>query len=116
MNLTRDQVVETTVALLREMRRARPLVHNIANYVAMDVAANALLAIGAYPAFDLARTLDPRLVGDDLAGSLRAALDAPRPDYAARAADLLSAFSHEAMDRVLARDVLPRLLPAWEPR
>lgn len=73
-------------------------------------------AIGAYPAFDLARTLDPRLVGDDLAGSLRAALDAPRPDYAARAADLLSAFSHEAMDRVLARDVLPRLLPAWEPR
>ena len=51
-----------------------------------------------------------------LAGSLRAALDSPRPDYAARAAELVSAFSHEAMDRVLARDVLPRLLPAWDSR
>ena len=73
-------------------------------------------ALGAYPAFALARTLDPRLVGEDLAGALRVALDSPRADYATRAAELLSAFSREAMDRVLARDVLPRLLPAWEPR
>jgi hydroxyethylthiazole kinase len=35
---------------LRELRRAAPLVHNITNYVAMDVTANALLAIGASPA------------------------------------------------------------------
>jgi hypothetical protein len=70
-------------------------------------------ALGAYPAFDVASRLDPRLVGDDLAGALRAALDAPLPDYTARAAVLLEAFSRDAMDRVLARDVLPRLLPAW---
>lgn len=35
---------------LRELRRAAPLVHNITNYVAMDVTANALLALGASPA------------------------------------------------------------------
>ncbi len=35
---------------LRELRRAGPLVHNITNYVAMDVTANALLAAGASPA------------------------------------------------------------------
>ena len=35
---------------LSELRRTAPLVHNITNYVAMDVTANALLAIGASPA------------------------------------------------------------------
>ena len=35
---------------LQELRRSAPLVHNITNYVAMDVTANALLAIGASPA------------------------------------------------------------------
>ena len=35
---------------LQELRRVAPLVHNITNYVAMDVSANALLAIGASPA------------------------------------------------------------------
>jgi hydroxyethylthiazole kinase len=35
---------------LRELRTAAPLVHNITNYVAMDITANALLAIGASPA------------------------------------------------------------------
>ena len=70
-------------------------------------------AAGGYPALDLARQLDPRLVGDDLAGALRIALDDPRADYARRAAELLQAFSREAMDRILARDVLRRLLPGW---
>ncbi|MEL6185139.1 MAG: hydroxyethylthiazole kinase [Myxococcota bacterium] len=32
------------------LRAARPLVHNITNYVAMDISANALLALGASPA------------------------------------------------------------------
>ncbi|HEU4545880.1 MAG TPA: hypothetical protein VFR88_06280, partial [Microlunatus sp.] len=32
--------------------------------------------------------LDPRLVGDDVAGALRVALDDPVPGYAARAAEL----------------------------
>lgn len=35
---------------LRRLREITPLVHNITNYVAMDVSANALLAIGAAPA------------------------------------------------------------------
>ena len=35
---------------LRRLRETTPLVHNITNYVAMDVSANALLAIGASPA------------------------------------------------------------------
>src|SRR3954449_10359045 len=38
-------------------------------------------APGPYAALPLARALDPRLVGDDLAPALRAALDEPSPDY-----------------------------------
>lgn len=37
-------------ALLEQLRADSPLVHNITNYVAMDMSANALLAIGASPA------------------------------------------------------------------
>ena len=37
-------------AMLAALRQARPLVQNITNYVSMDIAANALLAIGASPA------------------------------------------------------------------
>ena len=70
-------------------------------------------APGGYPALDLARALDPRLVSDDLAGALRSALDDPSAGYAARAAVLLEPFSPEAVDRTLVQDVLPRLLPAW---
>jgi hypothetical protein len=73
-------------------------------------------APGGYPALDLARQLDPRLVGDDLAGALRVALDDPRADYTPHAARLLAAFSPAAMDRILARDVLGQLLPGWVPR
>jgi len=35
---------------LAAMRQAQPLVHNITNYVAMNVMANLLLAAGASPA------------------------------------------------------------------
>ena len=73
-------------------------------------------APGGYPALDLARQLDPRLVSEDLAGALRAALDDPVSDYASRAAALLEPFSRAAVDRVLVRDVLPRLLPGWGSR
>jgi glycosyltransferase involved in cell wall biosynthesis len=67
-------------------------------------------APGAYPALDLARELDPRLVGDDLVPALRAALDEPVAGYAARACELLSPFSRDAVDRTLTDAVLPRLL------
>lgn len=44
---------------LARMRAARPLVHAITNYVAMDVTANALLAAGAAPAMIHAREEAP---------------------------------------------------------
>jgi hypothetical protein len=72
---------------------------------------------GAYPALALARDLDPRLVAEDaptLAAALRSALDAPRADYATRAAQLLVAYRRSRMNAVLARDVLPRLVAGWQ--
>ncbi len=42
-------------AALDDLRAERPLVHNITNYVAMEIAANALLALGASPAMVHAR-------------------------------------------------------------
>jgi hypothetical protein len=68
-------------------------------------------APGPYPALDLARELDPRLVDEDLARALRVALDDPVAGYAQRAAELLEPFSREAVDRTVAQEVLPRLLP-----
>jgi hypothetical protein len=65
---------------------------------------------GPYPALGLARALDPRLVGDDVAGALRVALDDPAPAYAERAAQLLEPFSRAAVDHTVAERVLPRLL------
>lgn len=67
-------------------------------------------APGPYAALPLARELDPRLVGDDLAAAIRAALDDPRPGYAQRAAALLEPFSRAAVDAAVARELLPRLL------
>jgi Glycosyl transferases group 1 len=67
-------------------------------------------APGPYPARDIARRLDPRLVADDLTGAIRAAIDDPRPDYAGAAANQLAPFTREAVDRTIAQDVLPRLL------
>ncbi len=67
-------------------------------------------APGPYPALALARALDPRLVSEALTVPVRAALDDPRPGYARRAAELLEPFSHAAVDRTVAEDVLPRLL------
>jgi hypothetical protein len=65
---------------------------------------------GPYAALELARTLDRRLVGEDLAGAIRTALDDPVADYPARAAELLTPFRRAAVDRTIACDVLPRLM------
>lgn len=67
-------------------------------------------APGAYPAARLARELDPRLVGDDLDGALRAALDEPSPGYALRAATALAPFAPARVDAIVRDRVLPRLL------
>lgn len=67
-------------------------------------------APGPYAALPLARQLDARLVGEDLDLALRAALDDPAPDYSGRARAALEPFRREAVDRVVADELLPRLL------
>ena len=63
MSASRADIAGRTATLLEAMRAARPLVHNIANYVSMDIAANALLAIGASPAMVHAREEVAEFVG-----------------------------------------------------
>jgi Glycosyl transferases group 1 len=65
---------------------------------------------GPYAALPVARALDPRLVGDGLAGAVRVALDDPVDGYAERAAELLAPFAPDAVDRVVAERVVPALL------
>lgn len=67
-------------------------------------------APGPYVALGIARELDERLVSDDLAGALRAALDSPVDGYAERAASALAPFTRHAVDEVVAGRLLPRLL------
>jgi len=94
-------------------------------------------APGPYVALPLARALDPRLVVEDaddvsgLARALRTALEAPTgtderrlpmdfggvdvhgrstSSYASRAAQAVAPFSRAAVDRVVANELLPRLL------
>ena len=64
---------------------------------------------GPYAALPLARALDPRLVGG-VAEGLRTALDDPAPGYAERALEALAPWRPEAVDRVVAEQLLPRLL------
>jgi hypothetical protein len=72
-------------------------------------------APGPYPARELARALDPRLVADDIAIALRQALDDPLDGYAERAAELVEPFGVSSVSATLREHVLPRLLPGWEP-
>ncbi len=65
---------------------------------------------GPYAALPIARALDTRLVGDDLAGAIRTALDDPPADYAARALEALTPFRRAEVDRTVAEQLLPRLL------
>ena len=67
-------------------------------------------APGPYAALPLARVLDPRLVGDDLAPALRAALDDPAPGYAERALQAIAPYRRDAVDAVVRDELLPRLL------
>jgi hypothetical protein len=67
-------------------------------------------APGPYPALEIARRLDARLVGEDLAAALAAALTHPDPTaYAARARDELEPFSTPVLDARVATELLPRL-------
>jgi glycosyltransferase involved in cell wall biosynthesis len=71
-------------------------------------------APGPYVALAIAHRLDPRLVSEDLGGALRAALDVPVPGYAARATELVEPFGRDAFDRLVAEQLLPRLLSSQE--
>jgi glycosyltransferase involved in cell wall biosynthesis len=66
---------------------------------------------GPYAALPLARELDPRLVSDDLADAVRAALDEPVAGYAERARAAVAArFGRATVERTVAERLLPRLL------
>jgi glycosyltransferase involved in cell wall biosynthesis len=67
-------------------------------------------APGPYAALPLARALDPRLVADDLAGALRAALDDPLPGYAQRALEAIAPYRRTAVDATVRDELLPALL------
>jgi glycosyltransferase involved in cell wall biosynthesis len=67
-------------------------------------------APGPYAALPIARELDARLVTDDLAPAIRAALDEPAPRYVERSIPLLEPFTRAAVDRVVEAVLLPRLL------
>jgi Glycosyl transferases group 1 len=67
-------------------------------------------APGPYAALPIARALDHRLVSEDLGAALRIALDDPRADYSARARQALAPFKRDAVDRLIADELLPRLL------
>ncbi len=69
-------------------------------------------APGPYPALAIAQRLDPRLVGEDLAGAIRTALDDPPADYAERAAGELAPHRREAVQRVVSDELLARLAGA----
>jgi hypothetical protein len=67
-------------------------------------------APGPYAALPIARALDPRLVSEDLATALRTALEDPLQGYAVRSLAALAPFRREALDRLVAERLLPRLL------
>ena len=67
-------------------------------------------APGPYAALPLARELDARLVGDDLARALRTALDDPLPGYGERARTLLAPYAPAAVDALVRDRLLPALL------
>jgi hypothetical protein len=67
-------------------------------------------APGPYAALPIARELDPRLIDTDLAGALRIAVHEPGEGYAERARLALAPFAQAHVDRLVAEQLLPRLL------
>ncbi|MBI5107048.1 MAG: glycosyltransferase, partial [Solirubrobacterales bacterium] len=67
-------------------------------------------APGPYAALPLLRELGHVTDDAGLAGAVRAALADADPGYAARALDALAPFRREAVDRIVAGDLLPALL------
>jgi len=80
---------------LERVRRGAPLVHNIINYVAMDVAANALLAVGASPV--MAHALDEMRDFVAIAGALTVNIGTLSPPWVEAMLDATAAANE--MDR-----------------
>jgi hypothetical protein len=72
-------------------------------------------APGPYAALSIARALDSRLVSEDLERALRVALSAPLVDYAERMCEALVAVEREAIDRLVAGEVMVRLRDCQSP-
>jgi Glycosyl transferases group 1 len=70
-------------------------------------------APGPYAALPVARGLDARLVGDDLASALRVALDEPLAGYAERASVALAPWAPAAVDELVRERLLPALVNGW---
>lgn len=77
--------METPGSSLSAMRAATPLVHNITNFVAMNVMANVLLAIGASPAMVHAREEAAEFAA--LAQALTVNIGTADPDWGAAMQD-----------------------------
>jgi glycosyl transferase family 1 len=69
-------------------------------------------APGPYAALPIARTLDPRLVTDDLATALRTALDHPPPGYTDLALQAIAPYRRAAADEAVSDELVPALLSA----
>jgi hypothetical protein len=67
-------------------------------------------APGPYAALPIARTLDPRLVSEDLAAALRTALDDPPSGYADLALQAIAPYRRAAADAVVSDELVPALL------
>jgi len=74
-----------TGTYLHQMRATAPLVHNITNFVAMNVMANVLLAVGASPAMVHAREEAAEFAA--LAQALTVNIGTPDPDWGAAMQD-----------------------------
>jgi glycosyltransferase involved in cell wall biosynthesis len=73
-------------------------------------------APGPYAALPLAQALDARLVDEELAGALRVGLLEPREGYAQRAREALTAAARPAVDRLVAGELLARLVAPAVPQ
>lgn len=76
-----DEMIDTPGTYLHRMRATTPLVHNITNFVAMNVMANVLLAAGASPAMVHARAEAAEFAG--LAQALTVNMGTPDPEWGA---------------------------------
>ena len=77
--MTYSMSPEALIADLEQIRATAPLVHNITNYVVMEVTANALLAIGASPV--MAHSVQEVEEMTTIAGSLVLNIGTLSPDW-----------------------------------